>query len=100
MKIDELIQQAGIAADRDADRVSLGLESRVLSRLREESAAESELAELALWARAFYRGALVSVAGIVCLSAIFWYADGITVVEGESAFASFDTDFENWEGGW
>lgn len=79
----DLICTANEAAERDAAQVALGLDSRVLSQIREDGAGEQLLER---WANGFLRGALVSAAAAIALATAAWFTTDLLKVEGEIAF--------------
>ncbi len=86
-----LIEAAEPARKNDAKTAALGLKTRVLAAIREESPAESPfLGPVGLWADAFLRAAVASVAlvaalGIWTFFSADWSAAG---VGGDSAFSA------------
>lgn len=96
----DLICTADEAADRDVARVSIGLETRVLSRIRESQAGEQLLER---WANGFFRGALVSAAAVVALAATAWFTTDLLAVEGNLAFSALadrPSQLEFWPSTW
>lgn len=71
----QLIRTAEPAMDSDAARVAMGLETRVLARIRQATQSEGSLSH---WANAFLGGALVSTAVVVTIAAWLWFGTDLS----------------------
>ncbi|MFT5468413.1 MAG: hypothetical protein ACI8UO_003522 [Verrucomicrobiales bacterium] len=92
----DLICTADEAAERDAAQVALGLDSRVLSRIREDSAGEQLLER---WANGFLRAALISAAAVIVMAATAWFTTDLISVGDDLAFSGIaenGSQFELW----
>ena len=81
--LNDLFQKAGEAADRDAERVALGLETRVMATIRQSSAISVEA-----WANAFFRGAGVMAVLVAILAIWTWQTMDLLSLEGNLAISS------------
>lgn len=96
----DLICCSNEAAERDSAQVALGLESRVMSRIREESASEQVLER---WANGFLRGALISAAAVALLAASAWFTTDLLGIESDIAFSALadrPSQLEFWSPNW
>ena len=96
----DLICTADEAADRDVAQVALGLNSRVLSRIRETRAGEQLLER---WANGFLRGAFISAFAVVALAAGAWFTTDLLAVEGDLAFSALadrPSQLDLWPSAW
>ncbi|MEM7015546.1 MAG: hypothetical protein AAF585_29150 [Verrucomicrobiota bacterium] len=97
----DLICNSNEAAERDSAQVELGLDTRVLSWIREEGAGEQQLLER--WANGFLRGALVSAAAVALLIASAWFTTDLLGIEGDIAFSALAdgrSQLEFWSSNW
>ena len=81
----DLICTAAEAADRDAARVAIGLDSRVIGRVRAIRASEGSLEG---WADGILRGAMIAAAAVVVMTAVAWFTTDLLSVEGDLAFSA------------
>lgn len=95
--LNRLTRASEQAADRDAARVALGFEDRVMRRI--QASGQGGDSTVDLWARVFYRAAFGSMALTAVLALAVWFSGSFAAVEDRVAFTSGFT-VQLWPNPW